>query len=272
MALGTEEASPLEMAAAYTVFANGGVRLEPSFISNVVGNNGRTIYQNASHPVQVVSPETAYIVTDMLTDVVNQGTARSAKGALGGNAFAGKTGTANDGWFIGYTPNLVCAVWIGFDENKDLKLTGADTALPVWVDFMRQSVEARPEFGGRNFPAPAMVAMVTIDPETGMLAGADCPHREIVVTMKNALPGGECFLHQRHDSLQPETYQMPLETQVAINETESMPTVQNEIVPRQIEVSKVSSAVSRDQASQQSRARLKIVEITKSQTEEANDF
>src|SRR6185503_20127431 len=100
---------------------------------------------NDQNDKQVVSPATAYMITNMLEAVVDHGTARAARGALKGTSFAAKTGTSRDGWFVGYTPNLVCVVWIGFDDNQQLGLTGAEAALPAWVSFMEGAVAARSE-------------------------------------------------------------------------------------------------------------------------------
>lgn len=219
MALGTEEITPLELAAAYASFAAGGKRVNPVFVSQIVSGEGNLVYKNKDEEAQVIAPQTAYMITDMLGAVVERGTARAAKDALGkGVAFVGKTGSSKDGWFVGYTPNLVCAVWIGFDENKDMGFTGGEVALPVWVDFMKKATEARPEFGGSEFPMPKGLTEVTIDPETGMLAGAYCPHREKAVVPAKSFSNLECLRHQPkpdvlyaghavNETIAPETYQ-----------------------------------------------------------------
>jgi penicillin-binding protein 1B len=197
MALGTEEITPLQLAAAYASFASGGKRVEPVFVSQVVSGEGNLVYKNKDAGAQVVSPQTAYMITDMLGAVVERGTARAAKDSLGKDvAFVGKTGSSKDGWFVGYTPNLVCVVWIGFDENKDIGFTGGEVALPVWVDFMKKATEARPEFGGSAFPMPKGLMEVTIDPETGMLADEHCPLREKAVVPSKSFSNLVCLRHQ----------------------------------------------------------------------------
>ncbi|MDQ3800056.1 MAG: PBP1A family penicillin-binding protein [Acidobacteriota bacterium] len=197
MALGTEEVTPLELAAAYAAFANDGKRVDPVFVSQIVSGEGNLVYKNADKDEQVVSPQTAYMITDMLSAVVERGTARAAKGALGKDvAFVGKTGSSKDGWFVGYTPNLVCVVWIGFDDTEDIGFTGGEIALPVWVDFMKKATEARPEFGGSSFSMPKGLVEVTIDPETGMLADEYCPQREKVVLPSKSFSNLECLRHQ----------------------------------------------------------------------------
>lgn len=197
MALGTMETTPLRLAAAYSAFANGGKRVEPTFISKIVSGEDDLIYQTSPDEEQIVSEKTAYMITDMLQAVVERGTARSAKGALGKDvAFAGKTGSSKDGWFVGYTPNLVTVAWIGFDENEDIEMTGGETALPLWTEFMKSVIQNRPEFGGENFPMPKGLTTIEIDPETGMLAGNYCPHRETVVVPYSAASNLECLRHK----------------------------------------------------------------------------
>jgi len=108
---------------------------------------------------------------------------------------AGKTGTARDGWFAGYTPNLVCVVWVGFDDGTELGLTGAESALPVWTEFVRRAVELRPELGGQYFERPDAITTVEIDPETGLRASPSCPARERVALAPGFAPGYECLVH-----------------------------------------------------------------------------
>jgi penicillin-binding protein 1B len=135
------------------------------------------------------------MITDMLSDVIDHGTARAARGAVKRTAIAGKTGTSRDGWFVGYTPNLVCVVWIGFDDNKQLGLTGAEAALPAWTEFVKGAVELRPELGGEAFERPAGIMTVEIDPETGMIATDACPQRERIAVTRSLAPHFECYTH-----------------------------------------------------------------------------
>ena len=144
---------------------------------------------------QVISPTTAYMVTNMLSAVVDQGTARAARGAVKGTAIAGKTGTSRDGWFVGYTQNLVCVVWIGFDDNQQLGLTGASAALPAWTDFMSAAIEIRPELGGGNFECPEGINFVEIDADSGLRSTLTCPHRELIAVTDRLMPNLECFEH-----------------------------------------------------------------------------
>ena len=150
---------------------------------------------NGNAKDQVIEPTTAYMITDMLEGVIDHGTARAARGRISGTAVAGKTGTSRDGWFVGYTPNLVCAVWIGFDDNKQLGLTGAESALPTWVDFMRSAIDLRPELGGKSFAQPEGITVAEIDPETDELATGKCPMHERVAMLTTQVPASECFRH-----------------------------------------------------------------------------
>jgi len=184
LALGTTEVTPLRIAAAYAAFANGGKSIEPNVIE-----------QTPQPGNQIIQPETAFMITDMLEGVIDHGTARFARGLIPNTAVAGKTGTSRDGWFVGYTPNLVCAVWIGFDDNKQLGLTGAEAALPVWTEFMKAAVDLRPELGGKSFEQPDGITIAEIDPETDQLATPKCPQHERVAMLASQAPTSECFRH-----------------------------------------------------------------------------
>ncbi|SOY83906.1 bifunctional penicillin-binding protein 1a: transglycosylase (N-terminal); transpeptidase (C-terminal) [Cupriavidus taiwanensis] len=168
MALGSGAVTPLQMAGAYSVFANGGYRVNPYLIQKVVDARGNVISE--THPqragtdaVRVLDARTAFIADTMLRDVVRYGTANSAKQRLGRNDLAGKTGTTNDAvdaWFAGYTPNLVAIAWMGYDQPKSLGVreTGGGLALPIWVGYMSKALKGVPESPER--PAPEGVLMV----------------------------------------------------------------------------------------------------------------
>jgi penicillin-binding protein 1B len=193
LALGTEEATPLQMASAYAAFVNEGRRVDARLIASIGEPPGVHPLPNSN--TQVISPATAYVITNMLAGVIERGTARKARGALPGTAIAGKTGTSRDGWFIGYSPNLVCAVWIGFDDNQQLGLTGAEAALPAWVDFMKGAVAVRPDLGGAHFECPEGIKFVEIDTATGLLSTVTCPLRELIAVPEGEEPHMECYLH-----------------------------------------------------------------------------
>lgn len=172
MSLGTNEATPLQVASAYTTFANLGTRATPIGINRVTTGRGATIAAPHTQKSEVMRPEVAYLMTSMMKDVVNRGTAARLRGRGFRYNVAGKTGTSRDGWFAGYTPQLVCVVYVGFDDGSPLGLTGADSALPIWADFMSVALAAHPEWTG-DWQQPSGLEEAGIDPRTGMLAVAD---------------------------------------------------------------------------------------------------
>ena len=154
LALGASEVTPLELTAAYGTFANLGRRAEPRFITRITDNQGNVIDEHLPDTEQVIAPETAYQMTSMLESVVQRGTGRRAADL--GRPAAGKTGTTNDvndAWFIGYTPQLLAGVWVGFDEKRSLGRgeTGGHVATPIWTEFMEAALEGQPVL---DFPVP----------------------------------------------------------------------------------------------------------------------
>jgi penicillin-binding protein 1B len=193
LALGTEEVTPLQLASAYAAFVNEGQRVDSKVIASI--DEPPAAHAPENNTPQVVSPQTAYVITNMLAGVIERGTARKARGAILGTAIAGKTGTSRDGWFVGYSPNLVCVVWIGYDDNAQLGLTGAEAALPAWVDFMKGAIAVRPDLGGENFECPEGIKFVEIDTATGLLSTLSCPLRELIAVTEAEAPHLECYLH-----------------------------------------------------------------------------
>jgi len=186
LALGTTEATPLQMAAAYATFANGGKRIQPHITKGT---------DDVESAPQVIQPSTAFIITDMLQGVIDHGTAVRARNLLKTSVLAGKTGTSHDGWFVGYSPNLVCAVWVGFDDNNQLGMTGGEAALPIWMDFMKAALDLRPELGAKSFEQPHDVNVVEVDPDTDQLATGVCPQHERVAILAAQSPSTECYRH-----------------------------------------------------------------------------
>jgi penicillin-binding protein 1B len=173
MALGTSEVTPLQMATAYTVFANLGDKVAPLPISRVTNGDGTTVVAPVAEKKNVLHADVAYIMDDMLKDVINRGTATDAqawgfKNVAGKQGFAGKTGTSRDGWFAGFTPDLVCVVYVGFDDGGDLGMKGSDSALPIWADFMREALSEHPEWNG-DWQMPDSVHKAEIDTRNGKL-------------------------------------------------------------------------------------------------------
>jgi penicillin-binding protein 1B len=166
MALGTSEATPLQIASAYTAFANLGSRTTPIAINRITTGEGVTVAAPTAQKSEVLRPEVAYVMTSFMKDVVNRGTAAKVRARGLKSVLAGKTGTSRDGWFAGYTPSLVCAVWVGFDDGSQLGLTGANSALPIWADFMSVALAEHPEWEG-DWEMPAGIEQVEINPKTG---------------------------------------------------------------------------------------------------------
>ena len=166
MALGTSEATPLQIASAYTAFANLGSRTTPIAINRITTGEGATVAAPTTQRSEVLRPEVAYVMTSFMKDVVNRGTASKVRARGLKSVLAGKTGTSRDGWFAGYTPNLVCAVWVGFDDGSQLGLTGANSALPIWADFMSVALAEHPEWEG-DWDMPPGIEQVEINPKTG---------------------------------------------------------------------------------------------------------
>jgi penicillin-binding protein 1B len=177
LALGAQEVTPLDLAAAYGTLATLGLRAEPRIVARLESGEGEALVQRAPEIREALRPEVAYLLDDVLRGVLARGTAASAA-ALGfsGDA-AGKTGTTDDtrdAWFVGFTPELLALVWVGYDDNSKTSLTGARGALPIWVDLM---MGIRHRWEGATFPEPSGIVPAEIDPETGQTAGDGCPDR-----------------------------------------------------------------------------------------------
>ncbi|HEX6650112.1 MAG TPA: PBP1A family penicillin-binding protein [Pyrinomonadaceae bacterium] len=178
MALGTSEATPLQIASAYTAFANLGGRVTPIAINRITTGNGVTIAAPTAQKSEVLRPDVAYVMTSFMKDVINRGTAAKVRARGLKGPLAGKTGTSRDGWFAGYTPNLVCAVWVGFDDGSQLGLTGANSALPIWADFMQVALAEHPEWEG-DWEMPVGIEQVEINAKTGQLAAPEDTEKRV---------------------------------------------------------------------------------------------
>jgi penicillin-binding protein 1A len=170
LALGSSSLSLLEMVSGFGVFANQGVRAEPFSVLFVTDSTGQPMENHEPNSQHVISKETAYMVTNMMEDVIQQGTGWRAK--VLGKQLAGKTGTTNDftdAWFVGFSPSLVAGVWVGFDDQRSLgdREAGATAALPIWVTYMK---EALPLVPAGSFIIPDDIVFAKIDPESGLLA------------------------------------------------------------------------------------------------------
>ena len=210
MALGTSEATPLQMASAYTAFANLGTRTTPIPISRITTGEGITIAAPTTQKNEVMRPDVAYVMDSFLKDVINRGTGAPVR-ARGFRAnVAGKTGTSRDGWFAGFTPNLVCVVWVGFDDGSQLGLTGAASALPIWTDFMGAALGEHPEWQG-DWQAPEGIQQADIDPKTGQLAQADNPNKRNELFINGTVPDGDARAETPDETAAPVEGQPPAE-------------------------------------------------------------
>lgn len=179
LALGAAEVTPLELVAAYSAFANQGIWVEPRFITQIVDSHGEPLEVMEPRAKAVLSPETAYLVTSVLQDVISRGTGRRA--AAIGRPAAGKTGTTNDmndTWFIGYTPQLLAGFWVGFDSKRSLGAgeTGGRTVAPIWLEFMQGALAGEPVL---DFPVPPGIRFVPVDRFTGQRTSPTSPTARI---------------------------------------------------------------------------------------------
>jgi penicillin-binding protein 1B len=193
MALGSYDATPLDMAAAYTVFSNNGVRLSPTMVKSVRTAGGDPVVNFNSDTRQVLDPRVAYVMTDMMEGVINNGLGFSAVRVRGFQApAAGKTGSSHDGWFAGYTSNLLCIVWVGFDDYSDLHLSGAQTAAPIWTEFMKKAVTLPGYSDMKPFSQPSGVVDVQLDKLTNLLATPSCPQTYTAAFITGTEPTNTC--------------------------------------------------------------------------------
>ncbi len=192
MALGAYDATPLDIAAAYTVFANGGVRVSPMLATSVHDAHGELVENFQAERTLVLDPRVAYVMTTMMEGVINNGTAAGVRGMGFAAPAAGKTGTSHDGWFAGYTSNLLCIVWVGYDDYSDLRLSGSSTAAPIWAEFMKRAVKLPAYKDAQPFQPPAGVVDVRLDKATNRLATAACPDTYTVAFIAGTEPKDSC--------------------------------------------------------------------------------
>lgn len=203
LALGTASVTPLQMAAAYSVFANGGFKIVPYAIDTIRNSHGDILYQSKpltvcnncqplpgqdnAHAPRVISAQNAFLVTSALHDVIQYGTAIQARG-LKRNDLAGKTGTTQnqvDAWFAGYNPDLVTLTWMGFDQPQSLHEYGNQAALPMWIEFMESALKGKPD---HPLEQPAGIVSIKIDPLTGKRAAANDPVAQFEYFMTPYVP------------------------------------------------------------------------------------
>ena len=195
VALGAYELTPVEVASAYTAFANLGTRAEPFYIKSVVSAGGNSLERYGPNTRMVLDPRVTYLVDSILKDVLNKGTGAQVRAKGFTLPAAGKTGTSRDGWFAGFTNNLVCVIWIGFDDNHDLGLAGGATAAPIWADFMIRATSLPGYRDVKELDKPAGVDSDIIDADTLELATPNCPVTREEVYVAGSGPTQFCELH-----------------------------------------------------------------------------
>ncbi len=192
MAIGSYDATPIDMAGAYTVFANNGVKIDPWMLASVRASNGDPItdYTPATKPV--LDPRAAYLTTNLMENVINHGTGIAVRERGFTAPAAGKTGTSHDAWFAGFTSNLICIVWVGNDDYSDIKIEGAHAAAPIWAEFMKRAVALPQYYDTKEFSAPSGVVVVRLDKTSNLLADASCPQDYDAAFLDGTQPTDTC--------------------------------------------------------------------------------
>jgi penicillin-binding protein 1B len=201
VALGAYELTPIEVAGAYTAFATMGTRADPFYIKSVTSAGGNTLEKVTPTNKLVLDPRVTYLVDSILVDVLNKGTGAAVRQKGFKLPAAGKTGTSRDGWFAGFTSDLVTVIWIGFDDNHDLGLAGGATAAPIWADFMLKATELPAYKDAKDFEMPDGIQTATIDTESLQLATPSCPETRDEVYVAGSAPTQICELHGGHGPL-----------------------------------------------------------------------
>ncbi|MGD0801103.1 MAG: transglycosylase domain-containing protein [Terracidiphilus sp.] len=206
MAIGAYDATPLDMAGAYTIFANKGMRLEPWMLASVRTPTGDVISDYSPDSKQLLDPRVAYLTVSMMenvlrSDVTGSGTGAGVRNMGFTSPAAGKTGTDHDAWFAGFTSNLLCIVWVGNDDYTDIKLQGAQAAAPIWAAFMKKAVTL-PQYSDTNeFTPPEGVEIVSIDKVSNLLSDASCPEDFNAAFLAGTAPTETCDHPTEHRNL-----------------------------------------------------------------------
>jgi penicillin-binding protein 1B len=192
VAIGSYDATPLEMAGGYTTFANNGLHLDPWMLASVRTPTGDVITDYTPTSKQLLDPRVAFLTTDMLENVINHGTGYAARARGFTAPAAGKTGTSHDAWFAGYTSNLLCIVWVGNDDYTDIKIQGADAAAPIWAEFMKKAVLLPQYSDTHSFSPPEGVEIVKIDKVSNLLSDETCPGGVDIAFLDGTAPTDTC--------------------------------------------------------------------------------
>jgi penicillin-binding protein 1B len=195
VALGAFETSPMEIAGAYASLANSGVAVAPSAIVGVTTGAGAVLDRKAAQLSPELPADAVFLVDSVLRGAVDRGTASQARSRGLTGVLAGKTGTTNDGrdaWFVGFSPRFLAAVWVGYDDNRGLNLSGSQAAVPIFADFTR-SVPA--QLFSESFPVPSDIVTAEIDPDTGFRSTPECPRKMTEVFIEGTAPTQACPVH-----------------------------------------------------------------------------
>ena len=195
VALGSYVCTPLEIAGAYTVFANGGTYVRPTMVMKILSRGGALAYQHIADSHPALDPRVNYLMVNMLEEVLRSGTGAGVRARGFTAPAAGKTGTSHDGWFAGFTSRLLCVVWVGFDDYRELGLEGAKSALPIWTEFMKRATAYGSYHDAKEFPAPSGVVGVKLCPESRELATPQCPSSYTEYFLDGHQPTEECPIH-----------------------------------------------------------------------------
>jgi penicillin-binding protein 1B len=193
VAIGTYNATPIDMAGAYTVFANNGVHLKPWMLASVRNANGDIVADFTPEAKQILDPRTAFLTQSLMQGAMTFGTAAAVRGHGFNAPGAGKTGTSHDAWFAGYSSNLLCIIWVGNDDYSDVKLQGADAAAPLWAEFMNRAIKLPQYSDMKGFSAPEGIQLVPIDyKNTWLPADASCPQDLSFAFLEGTVPNSTC--------------------------------------------------------------------------------
>ncbi|MGA8027930.1 MAG: PBP1A family penicillin-binding protein [Bryobacteraceae bacterium] len=196
MALGSYDVTPLEIAGAYTLFANKGVMVEPRFISRIVDKSGADIWSSDPETKKILDPRVNFLIVSLMQEVLRSGTGAGVRARGFALPAAGKTGTSHDAWFAGFTTKLLCVVWVGLDDYQDIKIDGPHAAVPIWTDFMKRAHKHRAYRDVTQFEVPEGVVSAQIDPLSGDLATSACPTVQTEYYLVGTQPVQFCPLHQ----------------------------------------------------------------------------
>ncbi len=198
VALGAYEVTPIEIAGAYTLFDEKGVVVKPNWVQMIRSQKGSTVFESTPERHVVLDPRVNYLMVDLLQEVLRSGTGANVRARGFKLPAAGKTGTSqkeHDGWFAGFTSKLVCVVWVGYDDNRELNIEGAKSALPIWTEFMKRAHQHREYRSVTGWDAPDGIVSVDIDPASGQLATPACPSTRSEYFIAGTQPVQLCQLH-----------------------------------------------------------------------------